>query len=76
MTIDELKEIAARYDFVVAETEDERRNYENLGYRKVDFSLSEIIQGAFVSYNQDIDCYGILSKKNTYHYQKYLRFAA
>lgn len=42
MTVQKLKEIAARYDFIVAETEDEKRKLEHEGYSVMSFDENEI----------------------------------
>ncbi|MCI8459444.1 MAG: hypothetical protein HFE46_07255 [Clostridia bacterium] len=76
MTIEELKELAARYNFVIAESEEEKEELESLGYHQVDFDLPEVMPELYISYSQEVDCYGVMAKGNSYRTQKSFRFAA
>lgn len=43
MNIKILQEIAERYGFVIAETEEEAKKFEELGYCKVEWDLKKIL---------------------------------
>ena len=75
MTNNKLKEIAAQYDFVIAENESEYLHYASLGYSEVDFMLTDIVPELFL-YAQEINFYKEQNKSNAYKDQKILRLAA
>lgn len=57
MNIEKLKEIAARYDFVIALSEEEKQMLERNGYELVNFDFEELLPELFIPYDPKSEFY-------------------
>lgn len=63
MNIEELREIAAVYGLVLAENEEEKQEFEKLGYQKLDFELEKILPELFTAYDPTLGFYEVEKKE-------------
>lgn len=63
MNIEELREIAAVYGLVLAENEEEKQEFEKLGYQRLDFELEKILPELFTAYDPTLEFYEVEKKE-------------
>lgn len=76
MNIEKLKEIAAIYGLVIAETEADSKAFERMGYQKLDFDVAKLFPELFISYDPNINFYGKCKKEIYTAHRKAFLFAA